>query len=274
MTRDGLWQHQIGAVEMVERFLNERKSAKGPSALVRMPTGTGKSGVIAVAAQELVSAEDVLLLTPWDALVKQLADDVASRFWARIGAPEPSGKELVRIYPSTAETELLRHGAGTIWMATIATLQRLHATGSAAYAQLRDRLGLVVVDEGHYEPARSWSEAVRQLERPTVLFTATPYRNDVKYFDLAEDFQFHFSHAEAEASHILRGTEFEGIDYDDISDFCEGVTAIVRARFGNHPQTKVIIRCDSRRSVRWSTSSPAGESRCWACMSGSRATTP
>lgn len=249
MTRDGLWQHQIGAVEMVERFLTDQRRAKGPSALIRMPTGTGKSGVIAVVAQELVSEKDVLLLTPWDALVKQLADDVASRFWARIGAPEPSGKEVVRIYPSTAETELLHHCAGTIWMATIATLQRLHATGSAAYARLRDRLGLVVVDEGHYEPARSWSEAVRQLERPTVLFTATPYRNDVKYFDLAEDFQFHFSHAEAEASHFLRATEFKGIGYDDVFEFCERVTAIIRARFGDDPQTKVIIRCDSRAEI-------------------------
>jgi len=165
---------------MVERFLSSQKGAKGPSALVRMPTGTGKSGVIAVSAQELVLGADVLLLTPWDALVEQLADDVASRFWSRIGAPVPSGKEVARIYPSTAETKLSGHAKGTIWMATIATLQRLHATGSAAYAQLHDRLGLVVVDEGHYEPARSWSEAVRQLERPTVLFTATPYRNDVK----------------------------------------------------------------------------------------------
>ena len=191
-----------------------------------MPTGTGKSGVIAVAAQELVSAEDVLLLTPWDALVEQLADDVAvpvlvshrcSRaVWqrGREDLPVDGGDRVVR--PCNRRT---------VWMATIATLQRLHATGSAAYAELHDRLGLVVVDEGHYEPARSWSEAVRQLERPTVLFTATPYRNDVKYFDLAEDFQFHFSHADAEASHILRSTEFEAIRYDGIPEFCERVTA-------------------------------------------------
>jgi len=234
---------------MVESFLSAQKGAKGPSALVRMPTGTGKSGVIAVSAQELVSAEDVLLLTPWDALVEQLADDVASRFWSRIGAPVPSDKEVMRIYPSTAETKLSGHAKATVWMATIATLQRLHATGSAAYAQLHDRLGLVVVDEGHYEPARSWSEAVRQLERPTVLFTATPYRNDVKYFDLAEDFQFHFSHADAEASHILRTTDFEAIRYDGIPEFCEKVTAAVNARFGDDPQTKVIIRCDSRAEI-------------------------
>lgn len=249
MTRDGLWPHQIGAVEMVERFLSSQKGTTGPSALVRMPTGTGKSGVIAVSAHELVLGADVLLLTPWDALVEQLADDVAYRFWSRIGAPVPSGKEVVRIYPSTAEARLAGNANGTVWMATIATLQRLHATGSAAYAQLQDRLGLVVVDEGHYEPARSWSEAVRQLQRPTVLFTATPYRNDVKYFDLAEDFQFHFSHADAEASHILRATEFEAVRYDGIPEFCERVTSVVDARFGGDSQIKVIIRCDSRAEI-------------------------
>ena len=54
MTRDQLWPHQIGASEMVEHFLGVRAGEEGSSALVRMPTGTGKSGVIAVAAQELV----------------------------------------------------------------------------------------------------------------------------------------------------------------------------------------------------------------------------
>lgn len=160
-------------------------------------------------------------------------------------------------------------------MATIVTLQRLHATGSAAYRQLNDRLGLVVVDEGHYEPARSWSEAVRRLERPTVLFTATPYRNDVKYFDLAEDFQFHFSHAEAEASHILRTTEFKGIGYDGIPEFCQRLTAIIQDRFADDPQTKVIIRCDSRAEISQMVDVLArrGES-VLACMSASPDMTP
>ena len=43
-----LWKYQKGAVNMVVTYL--RSKSKG-AALIRMPTGTGKSGVIAVLAR-------------------------------------------------------------------------------------------------------------------------------------------------------------------------------------------------------------------------------
>ena len=188
-------------------------------------------------------------MTPWDVLVRQLAEDVESDFWQQIGTPVPYGKGVVRIYPSTVAEQLSSHRGQTIWMATIATLQTLHASGADAYEELHRRLRLVVVDEGHYEPARSWSEAVRGLKRPTVLFSATPYRNDVKYFDLAEEFQFHFSHTDAEDRRILRGVAFEPISFDSVPEFCDRVIAAVDERFGSNPKTKIIIRCDSRAEI-------------------------
>ena len=245
----GLWPHQSAAVEMVRQFLTAQRGRKGPSALVRMPTGTGKSGVIAVAAQHLVTSGDVLLLTPWDALVRQLQADVVSRFWERIGAPIPSGKDVVRLYPSTARKELGNRRGNTVWLATIATLQTLHHTKAEEYAELRKRLRMVVVDEGHYEPAQSWSDAVRGLERPTVLFSATPYRNDVKYFQLSEDYQSHFSHAEAESTHILRKVQFEPVSFDGIPEFCDQVIGAVESRFGSDPSARVIVRCDSPAEI-------------------------
>jgi hypothetical protein len=108
---------------------------------------------------------------------------------------------------------------------------------------------MVVVDEGHYEPARSWSDAVRGLERPTVLFSATPYRNDVKYFDLSGEFQSHFSHAEAEATHILRKVQFEPVPFDGIPEFCDRVITAIDSRFGPGPSTRVIVRCDSPAEI-------------------------
>jgi superfamily II DNA or RNA helicase len=245
----GLWPHQSAAVEMIQRFLTAQRGRKGPSALVRMPTGTGKSGVIAVAAQHLVTSGDVLLLTPWDALVRQLQADVGSRFWNKIGEPIPMGKDLVRIYPSTAREELASHRGKVIWLATIATLQTLHQTRTMEYEEFRKRLRMVVVDEGHYEPARSWSEAVRGLGRPTVLFSATPYRNDVKYFELSEEYQSHFSHAEAESTHILRKVQFEPVSFDGIPEFCDRVIGAVESRFGSDTSARVIVRCDSPAEI-------------------------
>jgi hypothetical protein len=190
-----------------------------------------------------------LLLTPWDALVTQLEADVATRFWARINASAPTGKDLVRLYPSTTRRELDRHGGPAIWFATITTLQTLHANHVAEYEELHKRLGLVVVDEGHYEPARSWSDAVRGLQRPTVLFSATPYRNDVKYFELSDDFQFHFSHENAEKDHFLRRVKFEPIAFDTVPEFCGAVISAIDQHFGAGQAIKVIVRCDSQTEI-------------------------
>jgi hypothetical protein len=73
---------------------------------------------------------------------------------------------------------------------------------------------LVIVDEGHYEPARGWSRAVRELERPTALFTATPYCNDFKYFDVDRNFYFQLSHRKTEADRYLRQVQFIAGDLD------------------------------------------------------------
>ena len=51
---------------------------------------------------------------------------------------------------------------------------------------------LILVDEGHYEPAVSWSKGVRELNRPTVLLSATPYRNDFKSFRVRGRFVFNY----------------------------------------------------------------------------------
>jgi len=245
-----LWPHQTAALTMIQGFLAARKARSGTSALVRMPTGTGKSGVIAVTAHDLVATGDVLVLTPWDALVTQLADDVRSGFWDRIGAERPTRKPVRRLLPSTAGKELKTRGPGTIWVATIATLQQLSTRYRRDYEALADRLRLVVVDEGHYEPAPTWAKAVRGLNRPTVLFTATPYRNDLKYFEVDRHrYNYQYSHAQAEADHYLRRVEFETLGFDSPESFCDGLLAAVDRRLGGGPDSKVIVRCQSKNSV-------------------------
>ena len=235
---------------MIQGFLAARKARSGTSALVRMPTGTGKSGVIAVAAHLLVGTGDVLLLTPWDALVRQLADDVRSRFWARIGAEPPAQKAIRRLYPSGTAKSLQGHSPGTIWVATIATLQQLYTSYQRDYEALAGRLRLVVVDEGHYEPALAWAKAVRGLARPTVLFTATPYRNDLKYFDVDRHrHTYQYSHGQAEADHYLRGVKFATEPFDSPDSFCDALLETVDRRLGGGPDSKVIVRCQSKNSV-------------------------
>lgn len=239
-----LWDHQVQALQTLSEFIKARRGGPGRAALIRMPTGTGKTGVISVAAQLLVEG-DVLILTPWDVLVKQMSRDVKERFWKQIGAPVPSSKVIQRIYPSKAAESISRLGVPTIWTATITTLQMIHTQYPEVYRELATRLRLLVVDEGHYEPAVRWAKAVRQLQRPTILFTATPYRNDWRFFEVDEDFTYSYSHLEAEKDRVIRKLRFETQEFDDEVSFCSGlIEAWERLK-----KPRVIVRCQTKNSV-------------------------
>lgn len=235
---------------MLRGFLKARGIGPGPSALVRMPTGTGKSGVIAVTARRLVRRGDVLLLSPWDALVDQLTRDVKERFWHHIGVKPPGAKDVIRLYPSTVSEKLAKEHRPVIWTATIATLQRLHSARDPSYAEIARRLALVIVDEGHYEPAPSWAKAVRELECPSALFTATPYRNDFKAFQLDKNFYYVYSHNEAEQDRYIRDVRFETHEFSDEPSFCEKLVDAWRRLSSRTPEARVIVRCATENSVR------------------------
>jgi len=76
-----LWPHQEKAIDAFRKYLNAaQKNPDLGSALVHMPTGTGKTGVIACASHFLASVGAVLVLSPRIALRNQLAQEVADDF--------------------------------------------------------------------------------------------------------------------------------------------------------------------------------------------------
>src|ERR1700686_4814119 len=94
-----LYPNQRRALAAVNRFLN-KKTVKF-AGLVQMPTGTGKSGVIAMACTLFPKYRSVLVLTPSDILCDQIKLNVASGFWdddLKIKNPRP--KETTRFTPT------------------------------------------------------------------------------------------------------------------------------------------------------------------------------
>jgi len=60
-----------------------------------MPTGTGKTGVIAVLCVVDPPTGWSLILTPWKHLCDQMIDDLSERFWESRGwKPSPKPKVL------------------------------------------------------------------------------------------------------------------------------------------------------------------------------------
>jgi superfamily II DNA or RNA helicase len=250
-----LWPHQEKAVTMVRGYL---ESSSTGSALVSMPTGTGKSGVIAVLTRCFDDVKVALVLAPWRALRTQLADDIRRRFWKEVLRIDPENwpRDVVELLPSNADHEISKsRRKGVVFVSTIQAIQNLYSAKRPVYDKLKRKLKLVVVDEGHREPALEWAKAVRGFEKPTVLFTATPYRNDFKLFDVDPKYVCAYSYREAVDDKYIRDVKFEERPFGNsttsfvqtLVDYYDGAFQKDKPKLDGEP--RVIVRCENNDEV-------------------------
>ncbi|MBN3215550.1 DEAD/DEAH box helicase [Pectobacterium polaris] len=241
----GLWEHQQAAIATVVAYLSGNKNIperpdQTEAVLLKLPTGTGKSGIVAVLSRCLPDVRRVLVLTPRTALTEQLMADISYRFWKHMGVKHghsdtaiytAKAQELGNVLDDVYVTQFLAKnvevmaeklsdpGLGrVIFVGTHQALGdiRRNALDSKVinqeqYANILETIhksfDLIIVDEGHYEPAVSWSRGVREFNLPTLLLSATPYRNDYKSFRVRGRYLFNFSYQDAAATGIIRNVE-------------------------------------------------------------------
>lgn len=199
-TLERLWEHQRKALS----FAIEHLSKCDSPCLIRMPTGTGKTGVIGCLTR-MSNQGSSLVLTPWAHLRQQMVSDLKMNFWRKIGV-SPAPLIIQQMFPQTAK-EILKLTEPQIIVSTFATLNQLRLNYADIYKKLANAISLVLVDEGHYEPAVEWGKSVKGLKAKTVLLTATPYRNDLKLFRIAK--AHHFTHRQAVSDKIIRKLHFQ-----------------------------------------------------------------
>lgn len=247
-----LWPHQQTAVGMIHRYLHR---PDGKAALVQLPTGTGKTGVMAVVAGCRKANDDVLIVGPWRQLVRQIRTELAQTFWAKLKASPKRRRTGVEIFTPRLASKILRSPSNRRIL--ICTYQTLAAVASNPIyrAALRKRVGLVLADEGHREPAPQWSKAIRGLGCPTVLFTATPYRNDFRTMTVADEFAVQLSFDNAVRSRYIRELRFETHEYaGDVERFCRAFLDFFQNRLAavkpsDVPEPRAIVRCHSETNV-------------------------
>jgi superfamily II DNA or RNA helicase len=251
-----LWEHQRSAIALGVAYMNaadRRLPQEGnvtEAALLKLPTGTGKSGIVAVLVRCIPQIRRVLVLTPRIALTDQLKADIEYRFWRNIGFQADEGKiwsapasiagadvpdaVVESLLPNVPRlTSLLSQGDAEriVLVATFQAFDRIRRDRDRLERKLRREGGLnaenaerlrvakeflaflsgfdlIVVDEGHYEPAPSWSRSVRLLDRPTILLSATPFRNDYKLFQVRGRFVYNLPFFVARERNIVRSVEF------------------------------------------------------------------
>jgi superfamily II DNA or RNA helicase len=256
-----LWDHQLKAVRAVAPFLQGRpaKQVQGlPSALVNIPTGGGKTAVIGTLGHWHPAIGRLLVVAPRSAIRDQLARELSARrgFFLRSGyTPETLPKKIIAL--NSARNLPQKIPGDVILVSTIQLINDMAAdrVNNGAYDRLAKSCDAVIVDEGHYEPAERWSQALRGLGRPIVLVTATPYRNDLKSFAFDPNAIHVSKYSELTDLKILRAVEVVQAAPEVLHSpkkFVDSVLAEFVGYYGTAPTAnrKLIIRCRSLEQIR------------------------
>ncbi|MGY3499177.1 DEAD/DEAH box helicase [Bradyrhizobium sp. USDA 4502] len=253
-----LWPHQARAVRMASTYLGGTRQGKAQkSALVNIPTGGGKTAVIGTIGHWHPEVDVLLVVAPRTAIRNQLARELGGErgFFLRSGfGPNDLPKSVLLLESASDLPDNI--AKGTIFVSTIQLINELARNRSAdpSYDKLRKQCDAVIVDEGHYEPAAAWSMAIRGLELPTVLVTATPYRNDLKPFDFDHAYVHVSRYSELVSAGFLREVDISPAPSRSTSSparFVDTVLDHFIAKYGEPPseRRKLIIRCRSKEQI-------------------------
>lgn len=258
-----LWEHQRRAADMMGRYLTQyaHSDSKG-SALVHMPTGSGKTRVISALSLYLprrYKIGSVLIMAPRRELRDQLHRELKKPI---LRDPKSAGKNFgasvinMKIgWDKLGNT--IEGKDNLVFVSTIQKIRSMSAKKKSTFKTFKEKISLVLIDEGHYEPATFWSATIRKFQCPSILFTATPYRNDLKEFDFMNEFIFSYTFHEALEQQYLRRVEFiprQSTDdankfVDDVVNFYQQKTGGQQAILGNENSKLFIIRCSSESSI-------------------------
>jgi len=175
-------------------------------AIVSAVMGSGKSILITEVAHQLLGHDAIVITTPTQALVDQLAETLSRRL----------GAELVGRYFTRA-----KDADRPVVVACNASAPAI----AEALAEQGRRVGLWIADEVHRTEATQMRQAARALQPAAQLgFTATPFRSlDYERLRMWDEVAFRYSLADALRDEVLvRWTviPWDGEGDDDLDSVC------------------------------------------------------
>lgn len=170
---------QIGALHSVIGYWSSGIPDPG---IVVMPTGTGKTETM-LALFVATRPERLLVIVPTSAL----RDQIAGKF-ETLGILQK--EQIVAATAARPCVARLEHGIKDVTNARsltdavnvlVTTPHALNACSPEARESLLGAFSHLMVDEAHHAPAPSWTAIIDGFtDRPVLLFTATPFREDGK----------------------------------------------------------------------------------------------
>lgn len=173
----GLRRGQLGAIHAIAAHFTQSSE----SAIVVMPTGSGKTAVLILAAF-MLRARRVLVVTPSRLVRQQTAE-----LFGTLSVLQAVGCLPTHVRPPRVLEVKERLNTDQDWQAcadydvVIGTPFSVSPAIAEVATPPADLFDLVLVDEAHHSPASTWTNLLSSFPQARrILFTATPFRRDRK----------------------------------------------------------------------------------------------
>lgn len=196
---------------------NKEKSDR--HVLVQLPTGTGKSALIAISPFQ-IATKKVLILTPNLTLAEQLKEDIDI-----IDNPENNIYKKLNIFSDEKLEELELYILKLDNKANFEDINE-HQIILSNYQQFKDvekwfkdrenMIDLIIIDEAHHQKANTYQEIINFFPNAKIIsLTATPFRSDGQKIEGENIYTYHFS--DAIKQNYIRNIKISNVSPEEIS---------------------------------------------------------
>ena len=237
-----LFSTQLEALECLTTWFSN-DATKNKTAVVQMPTGSGKTGIIAClpytfgyAVQlgeiSLNLKKPILIIAPGKVILDQLEKNFKPSsgnkcFLTERGIIKPNEIDdalySAKSVQTSSELSNLNYSKDHIIIANAQKFNPIPQDTATTWRDLPyDVFSIVIVDEAHHLPSKQWEQIVRKFRQPStkvIFFTATPIRADRK--EITTDsalsnlgFAYTLSREDAIRNGFIRDVEFDPIPHE------------------------------------------------------------
>lgn len=196
---------QVNAyVEVYNHFVTEQKLS---DAIVVLPTGTGKTGLISILPFN-ISQGRVLIITPQltirDNIEEKLNSGDASNFWIDYDIiTNPNDLPVVISYDKDLPDQVINDAD-----IVIANIQKLQKKNEGALLNNfpADFFDMIIIDEAHHAEAATWIDNIAHFDKAKIVkLTATAFRTDEK--SLVGDLVYKYKLSQAMSNGYVKSLE-------------------------------------------------------------------
>lgn len=214
VNKNNLRTCQKEAYEKILSHFSNKEAEK--HILIQLPTGTGKSALIAIIPFNL-SKKKVLILTPNVKLSNQLANELdvienlKENIYARLNIFESKTPELyvLRLESSINSNDINDHHIIVSNYHQLSDLKKWFNSQNEIF-------DLIIIDEAHHQNAKTYQGIIKYFKNAIVVgLTATPFRSDGKKVSGLNLYTYHFH--EAISAKIIRNIKCVNISPEKIS---------------------------------------------------------